>query len=126
MRIPELVGSADRVLCDVPCSGFGVISKKPELRYKNPKESENLPLIQRAILNNVCDYVKSGGVLVYSTCTILPEENEKNILGFLGEHPEFELSPWKIGGIDAKDGYITLFPHIHNTDGFFIAKLIRK
>lgn len=126
VRIPKLEGSADRVLCDVPCSGFGVISKKPELRYKDPKESENLPSIQRAILNNVCAYVKSGGTLVYSTCTILPEENEKNILGFLDEHPEFELVPWKVGDIDAKDGYITLFPHLHNTDGFFIAKLIRK
>ena len=126
VRMPELVGSADRVLCDVPCSGFGVLSKKPELRYKNPLESENLPTIPRAILDNVCSYVKSGGVLVYSTCTILPEENEKNILAFLGDHPEFELCPWSVGGIEAKDGYLTLFPHIHNTDGFFIAKLIRK
>lgn len=126
VRISDLVGIADKVLCDVPCSGFGVLSKKPELRYKNPKESENLPSIQRAILENVCAYVKIGGTLVYSTCTILPEENEKNILAFLGDHPEFELCPWKVGDIEANSGYLTLFPHVHNTDGFFIAKLIRK
>ncbi len=125
-NIPELEGAADRVLCDVPCSGFGVLAKKPELRYKDPKESENLPRIQRAILDNACKYAKKGGVLVYSTCTLLPEENEKNIFAFLSDHPEFELCPWKVGGINATEGYITLLPHVHRTDGFFIAKLIRK
>ena len=124
--IPELVGKADRVLCDVPCSGFGVLAKKPELRYKNPKESENLPKIQRAILENACTYVKAGGTLLYSTCTVIPEENEKNISSFLKDHPEFELCPWSVGKINAPDGYLTLFPHIHETDGFFIAKLTRK
>ena len=124
--IPELEGMADRVLCDVPCSGFGVLAKKPELRYKDPKESENLPKIQRAILDNACKYVKSDGVLVYSTCTLLPEENEKNIFAFLDDHPEFKLCPWQVGDIDATEGYITLLPHVHKTDGFFIAKLIRK
>lgn len=125
-RIPELDGTADRVLCDVPCSGFGVLAKKPELRYKDPKESENLPRIQRAILDNACKYVKSGGVLVYSTCTLFPEENEKNVFAFLGNHPEFKLCPWQVSDIDAAEGYITLLPHVHKTDGFFIAKLIRK
>jgi 16S rRNA (cytosine967-C5)-methyltransferase len=126
IEIPELIGCADRVLCDVPCSGFGVISKKPELRYKDPKESERLPEIQRAILNNACKYVKRGGVLVYSTCTLLPEENELAIKDFLSHHPEFELVPFIVGKIEATDGYITLYPHIHKTDGFFISKLIRK
>ena len=126
IEIPELIESADRVLCDVPCSGFGVISKKPELRYKNPKESERLPEIQRAILDNACKYVKRGGLLVYSTCTLLPEENELRVLDFLSRHPEFELDPFTVGKVEAKDGYITLYPHIHKTDGFFISKLIRK
>jgi 16S rRNA (cytosine967-C5)-methyltransferase len=126
IEIPELVGCADRVLCDVPCSGFGVISKKPELRYKDPKESERLPEIQRAILDNACKYVKRGGLLVYSTCTLLPEENELAVKDFLSRHPEFELVPFAVGKIEAKDGYITLFPHLHKTDGFFVAKLIRK
>ncbi|MBP3370258.1 MAG: 16S rRNA (cytosine(967)-C(5))-methyltransferase RsmB [Clostridia bacterium] len=124
--IPELIGAADRVLCDVPCSGFGVLAKKPELRYKDPAESEKLPSIQRDILDDACQYVKRGGVLVYSTCTILPEENEKNILAFLDAHPEFELYPWRVGEIEAPKGFVTLFPHLHGTDGFFIAKLIRK
>lgn len=124
--ISELEYTADRVLCDVPCSGFGVLAKKPELRYKDPAESAALPSIQRAILENACKYVRRGGTLVYSTCTILPEENEKNILAFLSEHAEFELCPWIVGDIEARSGYITLLPHIHGTDGFFIAKLTRK
>ena len=126
VEIPNLLGCADRVLCDVPCSGFGVLSKKPELRYKDPKESERLPEIQRAILDNACKYVKRGGLLVYSTCTLLPEENELRVLDFLSRHPDFELVPFTVGKVEAKDGYITLYPHIHKTDGFFISKLIRK
>ena len=124
--IPELFGKADRVLCDVPCSGFGVLGKKPELRYKSPEESARLPEIQRAILDNASRYVKVGGTLVYSTCTLLPEENQQNIQEFLSRHPEFSLSPWNVGSLEVSSGMITLMPHIHNTDGFFIAKLIRK
>ena len=124
--IESLENKADRVICDVPCSGFGVIAKKPELRYKSPEESKNLPLIQKHILNTACKYVKSGGVLVYSTCTLLPEENEENINTFLSEHPDFSLAPWKVGELSVESGMITLLPHIHGTDGFFIAKLIRK
>ena len=124
--IDGLVGTADRVICDVPCSGFGVLSKKPELRYKDPAGSERLPKIQRQILNTACRYVRSGGVLVYSTCTIFPEENEHNVMEFLRDHPEFELCAWSSGGIVAEDGMITLYPHVHKTDGFFIAKLLRK
>ena len=124
--LPEFEEKADRIICDVPCSGFGVLAKKPELRYKNPEESASLPKIQRDILNNACKYLKSGGTLIYSTCTILPEENEKNIEQFLSSHPDFTLEPWKIGNIVAESGMITLLPHIHKTDGFFIAKLKRK
>ena len=124
--IPELFGKADRVLCDVPCSGFGVLGKKPELRYKSPEESARLPEIQRAILDNASRYVKVGGTLVYSTCTLLPEENQQNIQEFLARHPEFSLAPWSVGSLEVSSGMITLMPHIHNTDGFFIAKLIRK
>ena len=117
---------ADRIICDVPCSGFGVLAKKPELRYKDPNESSALPKIQSDILDNACRYLKKGGTLIYSTCTLFPEENEDNVQNFLSRHPDFSLVPWSVGSISADNGTITLLPHIHNTDGFFIAKLIRK
>ena len=124
--IPKLEGKADRIICDVPCSGFGVIGKKPEIRYKDPKESERLPSIQLDILENVSKYLKVGGTLVYSTCTILPEENENNVIKFLENHKNFKLVPFCVGSLTAESGMITLLPHIHNTDGFFIAKLMRN
>jgi 16S rRNA (cytosine967-C5)-methyltransferase len=124
--IEELFESADRVLCDVPCSGFGVIAKKPELRYKDPCESERLPEIQLAILKNCSRYLKRGGTLVYSTCTVLSEENEKNVERFLSENADFELCPFEYGGFRCESGMVTLLPNIHGTDGFFVAKLKRK
>jgi len=123
--IEELFGTADKIICDVPCSGFGVIGKKPEIRYKDPKESEKLPQIQYDILENVANYLKIGGTLVYSTCTILPDENEENIERFLENHKSFELVPFSVGELEVSSGMITLLPHTHHTDGFFIAKLKR-
>ncbi len=104
----------DRVLCDVPCSGFGVFAKKPELRYKDPAASEALPDIQLAILKSASSYVKVGGKLVYSTCTLLPEENEGNVSRFLGENKDFILKEQR-----------TLYPDVDGTDGFFYAVLER-
>jgi 16S rRNA (cytosine967-C5)-methyltransferase len=124
--LPEFEKKADKIICDVPCSGFGVLAKKPELRYKNPADSAALPKIQRDILENACRYLKSGGTLIYSTCTRLPEENEKKINSFLSEHHDFFLEAWQVGDINAKSGMITLLPHLHQTDGFFIAKLKRR
>ena len=121
--IDELFGKADKIICDVPCSGFGVIGKKPEIRYKDVKESEALPKIQYDILENVQNYLKVGGTLVYSTCTILPDENENNIKRFLESHKNFELVPFSVGELEVSSGMITLLPHNHHTDGFFIAKL---
>lgn len=123
--IEELFGVADKIICDVPCSGFGVIGKKPEIRYKDPAESARLPEIQLDILENVSNYLKVGGTLVYSTCTVLPEENEQIIKKFLDNHKNFALVPFSVGELEVKEGMITLLPHIHNTDGFFIAKLIK-
>ncbi len=122
---------ADRVLCDVPCSGLGVIAKKPEVRYKDPSDIERLPEIQRKILYNCSKYVKSGGVLVYSTCTLNPEENENNVNKFLTDNPDFEPCDFSFVSengqtIESKQGFLTLFTHIHNTDGFFIAKMKRR
>jgi len=106
----EWVNSADRVLCDVPCSGFGVFAKKPELRYKDPAASAALPDIQLAILKNASAYLKVGGKLVYSTCTLLPEENEENVSRFLAESNGFERKEQR-----------TLYPDTDGTDGFFYA-----
>ena len=80
--------AADLVVADVPCSGLGIIRKKPDIRYKDPKELAELPAIQAAILDNAATYVRPGGVLLYSTCTVLPEENEGVTTAFLDTHPE--------------------------------------
>ena len=117
---------ADVVVADVPCSGLGIIRKKPETRYKDPDEIAKLPALQRAILENCARYVKKGGTLVYSTCTILRRENEDVVRAFLAAHPEFAPAPWShpVCG-ERADGMVTLLPPEHDTDGFFIAKLKR-
>lgn len=124
--LKDFAEKADRIICDVPCSGFGVLAKKPELRYKSPVESASLPTIQADILDNACRYLKKGGTLIYSTCTLFPEENENNVRDFLSRHPDFSLVPWSVGNLRVDSGMITLLPHVHGTDGFFIAKLTRN
>ena len=121
-----LEGAADRVLCDVPCSGLGVIGKKPEIRYKSLSDFARLPEIQYAILENCARYVKPGGVLVYSTCTVLPEENEENVARFLDSHPEFTPADFSVGEITSEGGRLALAPDLHGTDGFFVAKFIKN
>lgn len=116
----------DRVLCDVPCSGFGVMAKKPEIRYRDLSDAASLPPLQYAILDASCRAVAQGGILVYSTCTILPEENDMVVDKFIAEHPEFSPVPFAVGSIAAEKGRITLLPDSDGTDGFFIAKFIRK
>ncbi len=122
---PEWVGRFDAVIADVPCSGLGVIRKKPDIRYKSLERLIQLPTVQTAILENVSSYVKPGGVLLYSTCTILHRENEAVVSAFLAAHPDFTAEAFEVPGQDIfkNDGMLTLYPHIHNTDGFFIAKL---
>ena len=122
----SLANSADLVIADVPCSGFGVIHKKPEIRYKNQAEIKNLPAIQKEILSNLSRYVKPGKVLVYSTCTLLKCENDDIIDWFLEKNHEFSLESFSLNGIgNVPRGKITLLPHIHGTDGFFICKMRR-
>ncbi len=130
---PALIGRCDRVLCDVPCSGLGVIAKKPEIRHKDLSESTRLPAIQAAILEASAQYVKPGGVLVYSTCTILPAENEHVVTAFLDAHPDFEAFDFTFSAKDpsvvdirSAHGMVTLLPDRNRTDGFFIARLRRK
>ena len=121
----SLVGTADRVICDAPCSGLGVIAKKPDIKYKDPSEIERLPEVQLRVLKGAARYVKRGGTLVYSTCTVNPDENGKVVKRFLESDPDFETEPFEIGKISAPDGMITLLPSEHNTDGFFICKMKR-
>ena len=123
----EWKDSADVVLCDVPCSGLGIIRKKPEIRFKNPDEIAGLPEIQAKILANCAQYVKKGGTLVYSTCTILQRENEDVVRAFLAENSDFEAVSWTHPVCGAReDGMVTLLPPVHDTDGFFIVKMKRK
>ncbi len=116
----ELIGRADRVLCDAPCSGLGVIGKKPDIKYKDISSVEGLPKVQAEVLRGAAQYVRRGGVLVYSTCTLNKKENEEVVLGFLRENKEFTLVPF-----GDCEGMKTMLPHKDKTDGFFIAKLKR-
>ncbi|NLK43422.1 MAG: 16S rRNA (cytosine(967)-C(5))-methyltransferase RsmB [Tissierellia bacterium] len=129
----SLKNIADYVLVDAPCSGFGLIRRKPEIKW-NRKEGdiEELVEIQRSILNNAKEYLKVGGFLVYSTCTIEKEENINMINGFLKENENFRLVNIQnlVKGLEnevsLKQGFIQLYPHIHKVDGFFIAKMIKE
>ncbi len=111
-----MVGKADKVLVDAPCSGLGVIRRKPEIKYKeNNQEINELPGKQLGILSASSKYVKPGGVLMYSTCTINPYENERVVSDFLRKNPMFRVDQTK-----------QMLPHVHKTDGFFICKMIKK
>lgn len=126
------VGKADVVLADLPCSGLGVIGKKTDIRYRMSREQQKeLVKLQRKILDTVQSYVKPGGILLYSTCTINPEENEENARWFLEHYPFEAVSledclPEKYAGETGAEGYVQLLPDVHGCDGFFIAKFRRK
>ena len=122
----EWAGRFDTVLCDVPCSGLGIIRKKPDIRYKDVHEFKALPEIQRAILENSARYVRPGGVLVYSTCTVLPEENENVTDAFLSSHPEFIYEEFSLPNGEAAPGYLTLWPQRNGTDGFYLSRMRRR
>ncbi len=112
----------DRILCDVPCSGYGEICSKPELRYKDPRESAGLPELQLAILENAASLLKKGGTLVYSTCTVLKKENEEVVSRFLERHGEFRRSPME--GIPGGGDFL-LLPGEESAEGFYAAKLTK-
>ena len=121
------VEKADIVVADVPCSGLGIIRKKPDIRYKDPRELDKLPTVQRAILDNGATYVRPGGVLVYSTCTVLPQENDGVVDAFLAAHPDFCREPFTLPQpLGQCDGSITLWPQRHGTDGFYICRLRKR
>ena len=122
---PSLIGKIDRVICDVPCSGLGVLGKKPDLRYKNDVSSD-LSSVQYSILRASFSYLRRGGTLVYSTCTLNPEENENVVRTFLSEESAADFVDFSVGEYKSECGMMTLLPFVHGTDGFFIAKLIKK
>ena len=123
--LPEFQEDFDVVIADVPCSGLGVIRKKPDIRYKDLAPLERLPAVQAAILDNVSRYVKKGGALLYSTCTVLKRENEAVAEAFLARHPEYRLEAFELpAALPAENGgMLTLYPQLHAADGFFICKL---
>lgn len=127
-NVPEWVEAMDVVIADVPCSGLGIIRKKPDIRYKNPEELKDLPGLQLAILENQSAYVKKGGVLLYSTCTVLKAENEDVVHAFLAKHDDYYLEPLELPDVFPKNetGMLTLIPGEYDTDGFFICRLRRK
>ena len=119
----SLLGRVDKLLCDVPCSGLGVIAKKPDLRYKDISATVDLPPLQLDILTASSRYLKAGGELVYSTCTLNSRENAEVVMKFIEQNPDFTTVDFEIGSLKSDNGMLTLWPHIHNTDGFFISKL---
>lgn len=124
----ELIDSAQRVLIDVPCSGLGIIRKKPEIKWtKNLHQLRDLKMIQRSIMENAASYVKKDGILLYSTCTINKDENEENIKWFLNKFNNYKIIPLFYGKLDNiiySDYGVTILPN-NFMDGFFVAKLKR-
>lgn len=128
-----LINFADYILVDAPCSGLGIIRRKPDIkRNRRLKDINELSKIQYKILENAKEYLKVGGILVYSTCTIEKEENNNLINKFLNENHNFKLvsinncMPNNVSINTLEEGYIQLFPNTHNTDGFYIAKMIKE
>lgn len=125
----EAIPIYDRVLCDVPCSGLGILRRKPEIRRKSKELLDNLPDLQYSILKHTSQAVKHGGTLLYSTCTLNPAENGEIAVRFLAEHPDFvplPIAPELVRFGDEPSNQLTLMPHLHGTDGFFIAAFQRK
>ena len=126
--VAEWVDAMDVVIADVPCSGLGIIRKKPDIRYKDLAELKELPALQLAILENQAAYVKKGGVLLYSTCTVLKAENEEVVSAFLEKHQDYYMEPLDLPEVFPKNesGMLMLIPGEYDTDGFFICRLRRK
>ncbi|MBE6974843.1 MAG: 16S rRNA (cytosine(967)-C(5))-methyltransferase RsmB [Ruminococcaceae bacterium] len=126
--VPAWENAMDVVIVDVPCSGYGIIRKKPDIRDKDPDTMLELPALQLRILKNQARYVRPGGVLLYSTCTLLRRENEQVVEDFLKENKEYSLEKLPLPAIFPENttGMLTLVPGEYDTDGFFIAKLRRN
>jgi len=127
-EVPEWESQMDAVIVDVPCSGYGIIRKKPDIRYKDPDTMKELPQLQLQILKAQAKMVKPGGVLIYSTCTLVRRENEGVVEKFLKASPDFALEALPLPPVfpENTSGMLALVPGEYDTDGFFIAKLRRK
>ena len=125
---PEWESAFDLVLVDAPCSGLGVIRKKPDIRYKDPAPLADLPAVQLDILRNAARYVRPGGTLMYSTCTLLYRENGEVVETFLAENKAYKAEAFTLPGPvgPVQSGSVTLWSHRHGTDGFFISKMRRE
>ena len=125
--VEQWVDAMDAVIADVPCSGYGIIRKKPDIRYKDPKTMAELPALQLQILRNQSRYVKVGGVLLYSTCTLVRSENEGVVEAFLKDNPNFSLEPLPLPAVfpENTSGMLALVPGQYDTDGFFICRMRR-
>ena len=120
---------ADGVLCDLPCSGYGVLRRKPEIRQHSREDGAALADLQRKLLEVNSRYVRPGGTLIYSTCTLSRQENQDNANWFLQTHPEFAPLPLpkELEELGLLEGHmLTVFPHRGDGDGFFIARMRRK
>ncbi len=126
--VPQWEESFDTVLCDVPCSGLGIIRKKPDIRYKDLSPLAQLPELQLAILSNQARYLRPGGTLLYSTCTVLKRENEEVVAAFLSKNGDFYLEKLELPDVfpENETGMLTLIPGQYDTDGFFICRMRRK
>ena len=128
VNVTEWNDAFDAVIADVPCSGYGIIRKKPDIRYKKYEDMADLPALQLAILKNQSRYVKPGGLLMYSTCTLVRAENEEVVESFLKENTDFYLEPLPLPPYfpENSSGMLALVPGQFDTDGFFIARMRRK
>ena len=126
--MPQVNGKYDRVLLDAPCSGLGVLGHKAEIRWRrNEKALEEFPPLQKQLLRCAAAYVKKGGILVYSTCTLNAGENEEVVKDFLTNHTDFEAVDFALEGVaSSKNGMMTIWPDEVSSDGFFVAKFRRK
>ena len=126
--VPAWEQAFDTVIADVPCSGLGIIRKKPDIRYKDLSVVAELPPLQKQIIHNTARYVKPGGLLLYSTCTLVQAENEDVVADFLRTHPDFTTEPLPLPAPFPKNesGMLALVPGEYDTDGFFICRLRRK
>ena len=124
---PQWEEKMDAVIADVPCSGYGIIRKKPDIRYKDPDTMQELPGLQLQILQNVSRYVRPGGTLIYSTCTLVRKENEGVVEKFLKANPNFKLEKLPLPAIFPENttGMLKLVPGENDSDGFFICRLRR-